>query len=100
MERRMHPNNWKAGSASTKAFVILDCASRCIGYLPMRPGSIKSRIWFSILQRKCLQPNHFVSTTALEAALNEYIAYYDQTAKPINWTYTIEKLEHKLGAYL
>ncbi len=57
-------------------------------------------IWFSLLQRKCLQPNHFVSTDALETALHEYIAYYNQTAKPINWTYTVEKLEQKLGKYL
>jgi hypothetical protein len=27
----------------------------------------------------------------------EYITYYNQTAKPINWTYTVEKLEQKLG---
>jgi hypothetical protein len=57
-------------------------------------------IWFSILQRKCLQPNHFVSTTALAAALDEYIAYYNQEAKPINWTYTTAKLEQKLGTHL
>lgn len=57
-------------------------------------------IWFSLLQRKCLQPNHFVSTTALETALTDYIAYYNQTAKPINWTYTSEKLEQKLGKHL
>jgi len=57
-------------------------------------------IWFSLLQRKCLQPNHFVSTHALETALDEYIAYYNQTAKPIKWTYTVEKLEQKLGKYL
>ncbi len=57
-------------------------------------------IWFSLLQRKCLQPNHFVTTNALETALNEYIAYYNQTAKPINWTYTIEKLEQKIGTHL
>ena len=57
-------------------------------------------IWFSLLQRKCLQPNHFVSTDALETALHEYIAYYNQTAKPINWTYTVQKLEQKLGKYL
>ena len=57
-------------------------------------------IWFSILQRKHLQPNHFVSTTTLETSLSEYIAYYNQTAKPINWTYTVEKLEQKLGAHL
>ncbi len=53
-------------------------------------------IWFSLLQRKCLQPTHFVSTNALETALDAYIAYYNQTAKPIKWTYTVEKLEHKL----
>jgi len=57
-------------------------------------------IWFSILQRKHLQPNHCLSTDALEASLNQYIAYYSQTAKPINWTYTVEKLEQKLGNHL
>ena len=57
-------------------------------------------IWFSLLQRKHLQPNHFPSTDALETSLKEYIAYYNHTAKPINWTYTIEKLEQKLGTLL
>lgn len=57
-------------------------------------------IWFSLLQRKHLQPNHFLSTDALEASLGEYIAYYNQAAKPINWTYTVEKLEQKLGTHL
>ena len=57
-------------------------------------------IWFSLLQRTCLQPNHFVTATALETALTDYIAYYNQAAKPINWTYTVQKLEQKLGAHL
>ena len=57
-------------------------------------------IWFSLLQRKHLQPNHFPSTDALETSLKEYIAYYNHTAKPINWTYTVEKLEQKLGTLL
>jgi hypothetical protein len=57
-------------------------------------------IWFSLLQRKHLQPNHFPSTDALETSLHEYIAYYNHTAKPINWTYTVEKLEQKLGKLL
>jgi len=26
-----------------------------------------------------------------------FIAYYNQTAKPIQWSYTVEKLEQKLG---
>jgi hypothetical protein len=57
-------------------------------------------IWFSLLQRQCLQPNHFLSTNALETALDEYITHYNQTAKPINWTYTVEMLEHKLAPEL
>jgi transposase len=57
-------------------------------------------IWFSVLQRKHLQPNHFLSTKDLEHSLNEYIAYHNQAAKPINWTYTVEKLEQKLGNHL
>ena len=57
-------------------------------------------IWFSLLQRKHLQPNHFLHTAALEASLGEYIADYNQTAKPINGTYTVEKLEQKLGTHL
>ena len=54
-------------------------------------------IWFSLLQRKCLQLNHFVTATALETALRDYIAYYNQTAQPSKWTYTVQKLEQKLG---
>ena len=57
-------------------------------------------IWFSILQRKLLQPNHFLSTASLEQAISDFIAYYNQTAKPIKWSYTVEKLERKLGANL
>ena len=54
-------------------------------------------IWFSILQRKLLQPNHFESLDDLEQSVLDFIAYHDQTAKPIQWSYTIEKLEKKLG---
>jgi hypothetical protein len=57
-------------------------------------------IWFSLLQRKCLQPNHFVTATALETALGDYMDYYNQTAQPIKWTYTVQKLEQKLGTHL
>jgi hypothetical protein len=56
-------------------------------------------IWFSLLQRKLLQPNHFTSTTDLEQAMLAFIAYRNQTAKPIRWSYTVEQLEHKLGMH-
>jgi len=52
-------------------------------------------IWFSILQRMLLQPNHFKSLQELEQAITDFIAYSNQEAKPIKWTYTVEKLEKK-----
>ncbi len=57
-------------------------------------------IWFSLLQRKLLQPNHFVSTDELERTILDFIAHYNQTAKPLKWSYTIEQLERKLGTHL
>lgn len=54
-------------------------------------------IWFSVLQRKLLQPNHFTSPTDLEQAMLAFIAYRNQMAQPIQWSYTVEKLERKLG---
>src|SRR5579864_7430265 len=100
MEPLMLLNSWKAGCVSRNRPVKGNCTSRCTGCLPTPLGSIRSRIWFSVLQRKHLQPNHFASTTALETSLGEFIAHYNQTAKPINWTYTVEKLEQKLAKLL
>jgi hypothetical protein len=57
-------------------------------------------LWFSILQRKLLEPNHFSSTETLEQAIADFISYSNQTAKPIKWTYTVEQLERKLGSHL
>jgi len=54
-------------------------------------------IWFSILQRKLLKPNHFESLDDLEQSVLDFIDYRNQTAKPIQWSYTVEKLEKKLG---
>jgi len=57
-------------------------------------------IWFSLLQRKLLQPKHFTSLNELEQAIQDFIGYYNQTAKPLKWSYTVEKLEHKLAPRL
>jgi transposase len=57
-------------------------------------------IWFSILQRDLLQPNHFTSLHALERAILDFIAHYNRTAKPLKWSYTVEQLEHKLAPRL
>jgi transposase len=54
-------------------------------------------IWFRLLQRKLLQPNHFTSRSELEQAIVNFITYYNQSAKPLQWSYTVEQLERKLG---
>ena len=54
-------------------------------------------IWFSVLQRKLLQPNDFESTHALAGALADFMASDNLSPKPINWSYTVENLEQKLG---
>lgn len=72
-----------------------------VAWLPTNASWLDQiELWFSILQRKLLQPNHFVSVAALEQALVDFIARYNQTAKPIKWSYTVEKLERKLGTHL
>ncbi len=57
-------------------------------------------IWFSLLQRKLLQPNHFCSLDELEQAIHDFITRYNQTAKPLKWSYTVEHLEHQLATRL
>lgn len=54
-------------------------------------------IWFSVLHRKVLQPNDFASTTVLTETIMAFIKCENQVPKPIQWTYTVEKLEKKLG---
>lgn len=54
-------------------------------------------IWFSVLQRKLLQPNDFNSLTQLTDAITEFIRCENLSPRPIQWSYTVEKLEKKLG---
>jgi DDE superfamily endonuclease len=57
-------------------------------------------IWFSLLQRKLLQPNHISSHQELERAILDCMTHYNQAAKPLKWSYTVEHLEHKLATRL
>lgn len=113
LRRRVHTLTFILDNGTTHAPKQLDswlqeqergCSGRLhfqVYWLPSNASWLDQiEIWFSLLQRKHLQPNHFLSTTALETSLNEFIAYYNQTAKPINWTYTVEQLEQKIGAHL
>ena len=57
-------------------------------------------IWFSLLQRKLLQPNQFCSLDELQQAILDFITHSNQIAKPLEWSYTVEKLERKLAPRL
>jgi transposase len=49
-------------------------------------------IWFSVLQRKLLTPNHFPDLSSLAQRIGEFIAHHNTSAQPIKWTYTVDKL--------
>jgi hypothetical protein len=57
-------------------------------------------IWFSLLTRKLLQPNNFCRCEELRQAILDFITRYNQTAKPLTWSYTVEQLQHKLATPL
>ncbi len=44
-------------------------------------------MWFSILVRRALKRGSFPSLEALRERILAFIAYYNQTAKPFQWTY-------------
>jgi hypothetical protein len=57
-------------------------------------------IWFSKLQSKVLRPNDFEDVPALISAIENFMDYCNEKAQPINWTYSVDKLERKLAANL
>ncbi len=50
-----------------------------------------------MLQRKLLQPNHFHSPEEVAESIEQFMVRYNETARPIKWTYTVQQLEQKLG---
>ena len=58
-------------------------------------------IYFSVIQRKVLTPNHFNSLTALEERLLRFQTHYQSAAKPFQWRFTrrdLASLLEKLAA--
>lgn len=52
-------------------------------------------IWFSVLHRKLLSPNHFHSTDELPHSIMGFIRCENLSPKPIRWTYTVSTLSWK-----
>jgi hypothetical protein len=49
-------------------------------------------IYLSIIQRKCLIPNDFLSPAAVQERLLAFQGRYEQAAKPFEWKFTRDDL--------
>jgi DDE superfamily endonuclease len=56
----------------------------------------QAEIYFSIVQRKVLQPNDFADLAAVEQALLGFGRRYEQIAKPFEWKFTRRDLDRVL----
>jgi hypothetical protein len=54
-------------------------------------------IWFSVLQRKVLTPNHFRNLKEPSQRIMDFIEHYDRSAQPIKWSCTMAQMEEKFG---
>ena len=61
------------------------------------PGSGKSRLLAEATAR--IRITNLFRVVGYEPE-SDFIAHYNQTAKPLKWSYTVEQLEHKLATRL
>jgi DDE superfamily endonuclease len=54
-------------------------------------------IYFSVVQRKALTPNDFLSLAQLEQRLLNFQKHYQRTASPFQWTFTRKDLNTLLS---
>jgi hypothetical protein len=63
-------------------------------HLPIHASWLNQiEIYFSIVQRKVLQPNDFADLAAVEERLLAFGRHYEQVAQPFEWKFTRDDLE-------
>jgi hypothetical protein len=63
-------------------------------HLPVHASWLNQvEIYFSVIQRKLLTPNHFGSLAEAEAGLLAFQDYYQQIATPFEWKFTTSDLD-------
>jgi len=67
-------------------------------HLPVHASWLNQiEIYFSILQRKLLQPNDFPDLASLERAILDFERYYIEIAEPFQWRFTRAQLNRLLA---
>lgn len=85
-------NGSSHGSKHTKAWFAAH-PRWVVHYTPPHASWVNQvELFFSILQRKVITNGNFISRDDLIAKLLNFIADYDQTAKPFKWTYAADPL--------
>jgi hypothetical protein len=66
-------------------------------HLPIHASWLNQiEIYFSIIQRKVLQPNDFTDLAAVEERLLAFARHYEQVAQPFEWKFTRHDLDRLL----
>ena len=67
-------------------------------HLPVHASWLNQiEIYFSILARKALTPCHFASLDELTERVTGFQEHYQQTAQPLDWTFTRDKLSQLIA---
>jgi hypothetical protein len=73
------------------------CPNLTVVHTPIHASWLNQcEIYFSIAQRKVLQPNDFADLDAVEQALLGFGRRYEQIAKPFEWKFTRRDLDRVL----
>jgi hypothetical protein len=74
-----------------------------LAHLPVHASWLNQvEIFFSILQRKVLEPNDFEGISVLARTLNEFEQHWNEVAEPFEWSFTrddLAELMERLAAH-